>query len=151
MNEAVIVAGARTPVGKGGKGSFAKVRSDALAAHCVRETLKRAPGVNAADIEDLILGCAMPEAEQGMNVARMVGLLAGLPDQVPAITLNRYCSSGLQSIAMACDRINLGESHAIIAGGLESMSMIPMGGDKIAPNLDLVKMRPGSYMTMGLT
>ena len=150
-NEAVIVAGARTPVGKGGKGSFAKVRSDTLAAHCVRETLKRAPGVHAEEIEDLILGCAMPEAEQGMNVARMVGLLAGLPDKVPGMTINRYCSSGLQSIAMACDRINLRDAQAILAGGLESMSMIPMGGHKIAPNLELVRQRPESYMTMGLT
>ena len=151
MNEAVIVSGARTPIGKGGRGSLSKVRSDSLAAHCIRETLKRAPGAHAADIEDLILGCAMPEAEQGMNVARMAGLLAGLPDQVPAITVNRYCSSGLQSIAMACDRINLGASDAILAGGLESMSMIPMGGNKIAPNLELVRARPESYMTMGLT
>ncbi len=151
MNEAVIVAGARTPVGKAGKGSFAKVRPDALAAHCVAETLKRATGADPAEIDDLILGCAMPEAEQGMNVARMVGLLAGLPDRVPAVTVNRYCSSGLQSISMASDRINLGDSEAILAGGLESMSLIPMGGHKIAPNPDLVHKRPESYMTMGLT
>ena len=101
MSEAVIVAGARTPVGKGGKGSFTHVRSDSLAAITVREVLKRAPGLKAEDIGDLILGCAMPEAEQGMNVARMVGLMAGLPDRVPGMTVNRYCSSGLQSIAMA--------------------------------------------------
>jgi acetyl-CoA acyltransferase len=151
MSEAVIVAGVRTPVGKAGKGSFTHVRSDTLAAITVREVLKRAPGAKAEDIEDLILGCAMPEAEQGMNVARMVGLMAGLPDIVPGMTVNRYCSSGLQSIALASDRINLGDAQAILAGGLESMSMIPMGGHKIAPNAELVGKRPESYMTMGLT
>ncbi len=151
MSEAVIVAGVRTPVGKAGKGSFTHVRSDSLAAITVREVLKRAPGVKTEDIEDLILGCAMPEAEQGMNVARMVGLLAGLPDTVSGMTVNRYCSSGLQSISLASDRINLGDAEAILAGGLESMSMIPMGGHKISPNGELVGKRPESYMTMGLT
>ena len=151
MSEAVIVAGVRTPVGKAGKGSFTHVRSDSLAAITVREVLKRAPGAKPEDIEDLILGCAMPEAEQGMNVARMVGLLAGLPDTVSGMTVNRYCSSGLQSISLASDRINLGDAEAILAGGLESMSMIPMGGHKIAPNGELVGKRPESYMTMGLT
>ena len=151
MSEAVIVSGARTPVGKAGKGALIRVRSDALAAHCVVETLKRAPGVEPSQIEDLILGCAMPEAEQGMNVARMVGLLADLPDSVPALTINRYCSSGLQSISMANDRILLGDSEVILAGGLESMSMIPMGGHKISPNSELVRKRPESYITMGLT
>jgi acetyl-CoA acyltransferase len=151
MNDAVIVAGVRTPVGKAGKGSFTHVRSDSLAAMTVREVLKRAPGVKPEDIEDLILGCAMPEAEQGMTVARMVGLLAGLPDTVSGMTVNRYCSSGLQSISLASDRINLGDAEAILAGGLESMSMIPMGGHKISPNGELVGKRPESYMTMGLT
>ncbi|MBW8888142.1 MAG: acetyl-CoA C-acyltransferase [Fibrobacteres bacterium] len=151
MSEAVIVAGVRTPVGKAGKGSFTHVRSDTLAAITVREVLKRAPGIKPEDIEDLILGCAMPEAEQGMNVARMVGLMSGLPDRTAAMTINRYCSSGLQSIALASDRINLGDAEAILAGGLESMSMIPMGGHKIAPNPELVGKRPESYMTMGLT
>lgn len=151
MSEAVIVAGVRTAVGKGGKGSFAHVRPDSLAAHTVREVLKRAPGAKAEDLEDLILGCAMPEAEQGMNIARMVGLMAGLPDTVPGMTINRYCSSGLQSIALASDRINLGDAQAMLAGGLESMSLIPMGGHKIAPNPELVQKRPESYMTMGLT
>jgi len=151
MSDAVIVAGVRTPVGKAGKGSFTHVRSDTLAAITVREVLKRAPGAKPEDIEDLILGCAMPEAEQGMNVARMVGLMAGLPDKTAAMTINRYCSSGLQSIALASDRINLGDAEAILAGGLESMSMIPMGGHKIAPNPELVGKRPESYMTMGLT
>ena len=151
MSEAVIVAGVRTAVGKGGKGSFAHVRPDSLAAHTVREILKRAPGAKAADLEDLILGCAMPEAEQGMNIARLVGLMAGLPESVPGMTINRYCSSGLQSIALASDRINLGDAEAMLAGGLESMSLIPMGGHKIAPNPELVSKRPESYMTMGLT
>jgi acetyl-CoA acyltransferase len=151
MSEAVIVTGARTPVGKGGKGSFAHVRSDTLAAIAVSETLKRAPGVKPGEIEDLILGCAMPEAEQGMNVARLVVFEAGLPETVPALTVNRYCSSGLQAIAYASDRINLGDAQSIIAGGLESMSMIPMGGHKIAPHPDLVSKRPEAYMNMGLT
>jgi len=151
MSDAVIVAGVRTPVGKAGKGSFTHVRSDTLAAITVREVLKRAQGVKPEEIEDLILGCAMPEAEQGMNVARMVGLMSGLPDKTAAMTINRYCSSGLQSIALASDRINLGDAEAILAGGLESMSMIPMGGHKIAPNPELVGKRPESYMTMGLT
>lgn len=151
MSEAVIVAGARTPVGKGGKGSFAHVRSDTLAALTVSETLKRAAGIKPGEIDDLILGCAMPEAEQGMNVARLVVFEAGLPETVPALTVNRYCSSGLQSIAYASDRVNLGDANAIIAGGLESMSMIPMGGHKIAPHPDLVATRPEAYMNMGLT
>ena len=151
MSEAVIVAGVRTAVGKGGKGSFTHVRSDSLAAVCVRELLKRVPSAKAADMEDLILGCAMPEAEQGMNVARMVGLMSGLPDSTPAMTVNRYCSSGLQTVAMASDRINLGDAEAVLAGGLESMSMLPFGGHKIAPNPELVDKRPESYMTMGLT
>ncbi len=151
MSDAVIVAGVRTPVGKAGKGSFLHLRSDTLAARCAEEVLKRAPGLSPADVEDLILGCAMPEAEQGMNVARMVGLLAGLPNTTPAMTVNRYCSSGLQTIAMASDRINLGDADVIMAGGLESMSMLPMGGHKIAPNPELVHKLPEAYMTMGLT
>lgn len=151
MSEAVIVSGARTPVGKGGKGSFAHVRSDTLAAITVTETLKRAPGIKPEEVDDLILGCAMPEAEQGMNVARLVVFEAGLPETVPALTVNRYCSSGLQSIAYASDRVNLGDANAIIAGGLESMSMIPMGGHKIAPHPGLVATRPEAYMNMGLT
>lgn len=151
MNEAVIVSGARTPVGKGGKGSFVNMRSDSLAAETIKATLARVPSVKAADIDDVIMGCAMPEAEQGMNVARLIGLEAGLPETVPGMTVNRYCSSGLQVIAQAADQIKLGDAQAILAGGLESMSMIPMGGHKIAPNPDLVKIRPEAYMNMGLT
>ncbi|MEK4486883.1 acetyl-CoA C-acetyltransferase [Psychrobacillus sp. FSL H8-0484] len=150
MREAVIVAGARTPVGKAKKGSLATVRPDDFGALVVRETLKRAGGYDGP-IDDLILGCAMPEAEQGMNVARIIGALAGLPDSTPAITVNRFCSSGLQSIAYAAERIMLGHSEAIIAGGVESMSMVPMMGNTIRPNAHLAQTAPQYYMGMGHT
>ncbi|WP_078555689.1 acetyl-CoA C-acetyltransferase [Bacillus alkalicellulosilyticus] len=151
MREAVIVAGARTPVGKAKKGTLAHVRPDDLGAIAVKETLKRAGDFDPTKIDDVIIGCAMPEAEQGMNVARNIGALAGLPDTVPAITINRYCSSGLQSIAYAAERIMLGHSTSIIAGGAESMSLIPMGGHVIAPNPTLVENAPEYYMGMGYT
>ncbi|MCM3760520.1 acetyl-CoA C-acetyltransferase [Alkalihalobacillus oceani] len=151
MKEAVIVAGARTPVGKAKRGSLAAVRPDDLGALTVEETLKRANHFDAADIDDLIIGCAMPEAEQGMNVARTIAMLAGMPHHVPAITVNRYCSSGLQSIAFAAEKIMLGQANAIIAGGVESMSMIPMGGHVIAANPRLISEQPEYYMTMGHT
>ncbi|MBB4826469.1 acetyl-CoA acyltransferase [Sporosarcina luteola] len=150
MREAVLVAGARTPVGKAGKGSLATVRPDDLAALTIKETLKRANGYDGP-IDDLIMGCAMPEAEQGMNVARNIGALAGLPDTTPAITINRFCSSGLQSIAYAAERIMLGHSQAIIAGGVESMSMVPMMGNTIRPNVKLAETAPQYYMGMGHT
>ncbi|MEK3976108.1 acetyl-CoA C-acetyltransferase [Psychrobacillus sp. FSL K6-1267] len=150
MREAVIVAGARTPVGKAKKGSLANVRPDDFGALVVKETLKRADGYDGP-IDDLILGCAMPEAEQGMNVARNIGALAGLPDTTPAITINRFCSSGLQSIAYAAERIMLGHSEAIIAGGVESMSMVPMMGNVIRPNAHLAETAPQYYMGMGHT
>ncbi|WP_407268632.1 acetyl-CoA C-acetyltransferase [Radiobacillus sp. PE A8.2] len=150
MKEAVIVAGARTPVGKAKKGSLAHIRPDDLAALTIKETLKRAGGYNGP-IDDVVIGCAMPEAEQGMNMARNIAGLAGLPITVPGITINRYCSSGLQSIAYAAERIMLGHSDTIIAGGAESMSLIPMGGHVIKPNLDLVQHAPGYYMSMGHT
>lgn len=150
MRNAVIVAAARTAVGKAPKGSLRTLRPDDMAAEVIKAVLQRA-GVAADEVEDIILGCAFPEAEQGMNVARMVGLMAGLPDTVSGMTVNRYCSSGLQSISLASDRINLGDAEAILAGGLESMSMIPMGGHKISPSAELVSKRPESYMTMGLT
>src|SRR6476620_4210412 len=124
MREAVIVAGARTPVGKAKKGTLAHVRPDDLGALVVKETLKRA-GNYEGSIDDLIIGCAMPEAEQGLNMARNIGALAGLPNSVPAITINRYCSSGLNSIAYGAERIMLGFSDTVIAGGVESMSMVP--------------------------
>ncbi|MFJ7971625.1 acetyl-CoA C-acetyltransferase [Psychrobacillus sp. NPDC096389] len=150
MREAVIVAGARTPVGKAKKGSLATVRPDDFGALVVKETLKRA-GNYDGPIDDLILGCAMPEAEQGMNVARNIGAIAGLPDSTPAITVNRFCSSGLQSIAYAAERIMLGHSEAIIAGGVESMSMVPMMGNTIRPNAKLAETAPQYYMGMGHT
>ena len=150
MREAVIVAGARTPVGRAKKGTLANVRPDDLGALAVKETIKRA-GNYAGNIDDLIIGCAMPEAEQGMNMARTIGGLAGLPDTVPAITVNRYCSSGLQSIAYGAERIMLGASDTIIAGGAESMSLVPMMGHVVRPNIKLAETTPQYYMSMGHT
>ncbi|MCA1031588.1 acetyl-CoA C-acetyltransferase [Bacillus timonensis] len=150
MREAVIVAGARTPVGRAKKGTLATVRPDDLGALVVKETLKRA-GNYEGNIDDLIFGCAMPEAEQGLNMARNIGGLAGLPHTVPAITINRYCSSGLQSIAYAAERIMLGHSDTIIAGGAESMSMVPMMGHTVRPNIKLAETAPQYYMGMGHT
>lgn len=150
MREAVIVAGARTPVGKAKKGTLANVRPDDLGALVVKETLKRA-GDYHDNIDDLIIGCAMPEAEQGMNMARNIGALAGLPHTVPAITINRYCSSGLQSIAYGAERIMLGHADTIIAGGAESMSMVPMMGHVVRPNARLAETAPQYYMSMGHT
>lgn len=150
MREAVIVAGARTPVGKAKKGSLKYVRPDDMGALCVKETLKRA-GDYDGTIDDLIIGCATPEAEQGLNVARNIGALAGLPYTVPAITINRYCSSGLQSIAYAGERIMLGQAETILAGGVESMSQVPMMGHSIRPNALLAELAPEYYMSMGHT
>ncbi|SFA90346.1 3-ketoacyl-CoA thiolase [Lentibacillus halodurans] len=150
MKEAVIVAGARTPVGKANKGSLANTRPDDLAALTIKETLKRADDYDG-NIDDVIIGCAMPEAEQGMNMARNIAGLAGLNKDVPGITINRYCSSGLQSIAYAAERIMIGASDTIIAGGAESMSLIPMGGHVIKPNSKLVQHASGYYMQMGHT
>ncbi|MFS0780286.1 acetyl-CoA C-acetyltransferase [Bacillus sp. 1P06AnD] len=150
MREAVIVAGARTPIGKAKKGTLAHVRPDDLGALVVKETMKRA-GNYEGNIDDLIIGCAMPEAEQGLNMARNIGALAGLPDTVPAITINRYCSSGLQSIAYGAERIMLGQSDTIIAGGAESMSLVPMMGHVTRPNLTLAQTAPEYYMGMGHT
>ncbi len=150
VKEAVIVAGARTPVGKAKKGSLATSRPDDLAALTIKDTLKRAGGYDG-NIDDVIIGCAMPEAEQGMNMARNIAGLAGLKHDVPGITINRYCSSGLQSIAYAAEQIMIGASDTIIAGGTESMSLIPMGGHVIKPNSTLVQDAPGYYMGMGHT
>ncbi|WP_068672846.1 acetyl-CoA C-acetyltransferase [Oceanobacillus sp. Castelsardo] len=150
MKEAVIVSGARTPVGKAFKGSLSNTRPDDLAALTIKETLKRAEDYDG-NIDDVIIGCAMPEAEQGMNMARNVAGLAGLRHDVPGVTINRYCSSGLQSIAYAAERIMVGSSDTIIAGGAESMSLIPMGGHVIKPNVKLVEDAPGYYMSMGHT
>lgn len=150
MKEAVIVSGARTPVGRAKKGSLAHTRPDDLAALTIKETLNRANQYEG-DIDDVIIGCAMPEAEQGMNMARNIAGLAGLHHKVPAITINRYCSSGLQSIAYAAEKIMLGHSDTAIAGGAESMSLIPMGGHVIKPNVQLVENAPEYYMSMGHT
>lgn len=150
MREAVIVAGARTPVGKAKKGTLAHVRPDDLGALVVRETLKRA-GNYEGNIDDLIIGCAMPEAEQGNNMARNIGALAGLPHTVPAITINRFCSSGLQAIAYAAQGIMLGHTDTAIAGGAESMSLIPMMGHVVRPNVKLAETAPEYYMGMGHT
>ncbi|MGD7962504.1 acetyl-CoA C-acetyltransferase [Bacillus velezensis] len=150
MREAVIVAGARTPVGKAKKGSLAAVRPDDLGALCVKETLKRAGGYEG-NIDDLIIGCATPEAEQGLNMARNIGALAGLPHTVPAITVNRYCSSGLQSIAYGAEKIMIGAGDTVIAGGAESMSQVPMMGHVTRPNIALAEQAPEYYMSMGHT
>ncbi|HDX9589590.1 TPA: acetyl-CoA C-acetyltransferase [Bacillus pseudomycoides] len=150
MREAVIVAGARTPVGKAKRGSLNTVRPDDLGALVVKETLKRANNYDGP-IDDLIFGCAMPEAEQGLNMARNIGGLAGLSYDVPAITINRYCSSGLQSIAYGAERIMLGHSEAVLSGGAESMSLVPMMGHVVRPNSRLVEAAPEYYMGMGHT
>ncbi len=151
MQDAVVVSAVRTPVGKAGKGSLAATRPDDLAALVLRSALERAPGIDAQEIEDVILGCAMPEAEQGLNVARMASLRAGLPVTASAITVNRYCASGLQAIAYAADRIRTGGAGAVLAGGTESMSMVPMGGHRVSANPWLVENHPESYLSMGLT
>src|SRR5580700_9221387 len=140
--EAVILDCLRTPVGKAPKGSLRNTRPDDLAALVIRRLLEKHPAIAPQEIDDVILGCAMPEAESGMNVARIAALRAGLPDSVPGITINRFCSSGLQAIAMAADRIRAGSAHIILAGGAESMSLLPMSGHKFAPNPWLVDERP---------
>jgi acetyl-CoA acyltransferase len=134
VQDAYIVAATRTPVGKAPRGVFRNTRPDDMLAHVIKAVLAQAPGIDPHEIADVIIGCAMPEAEQGMNVARIGLLLAGLPDTVPGVTINRFCSSGLQSVAMAADRIRLGEAELVLAGGTESMSMVPMMGHKIAMN-----------------
>src|SRR5438876_5133780 len=138
MKEAVIVSAVRTPVGKAPNGTLRGTRPDELAATVISEALRRAPGVEPSDVDDVILGCAMPEAEQGLNVARIASLRAGVPVTASAVTINRFCSSGLQAIAFAAERIMIGSASAILAGGTESMSLVPMGGNKIAPNPALV-------------
>jgi acetyl-CoA acyltransferase len=151
MRDAVIVSSVRTAVGKAGRGALRATRPDDLAAIAIRAALDRVPGLDPKEIDDVILGCAMPEAEQGMNVARIAALRAGLPVECSAMTVNRFCSSGLQAIAMAAERIAGGGADVIVAGGTESMSMVPMGGNKIAPNPWLVDNYPDSYLNMGLT
>jgi len=151
MKEAVIVSIARTAVGKAPRGTLRNTRPDDMAAVVIQEVLRRAPAIDPNEIEDVILGCAMPEAEQGYNVARVASLRAGLPVSCSAMTINRFCSSGLQAIAIASERIMAGFAEAVIAGGTETMSMIPMGGYHYAPNPYLMEHYPDAYLTMGLT
>ena len=151
MREVVIVSAVRTAVGKANKGTLRATRPDDLGAIAIRGALARVPELDVHEIEDVILGCAMPEAEQGMNVARIASLRAGLPVETSAMTINRFCSSGLQSIAIAADRIAAGGAEVIVAGGTESMTMIPMGGHKVSCNPSLVQNYPDAYLSMGLT
>jgi acetyl-CoA acyltransferase len=150
MNEAVIVSAVRTPVGKAPNGSLRTTRPDEMGAVVIKELLHRVPAVNPAEVEDVMLGCAMPEAEQGLNVARIASLRAGVPVSASAVTINRFCSSGLQSIASAAERIIAGFGTTVIAGGTESMSLVPMGGNKVAPNPALVDSYPDVYLSTGL-
>jgi acetyl-CoA acyltransferase len=151
MRDAVIVSAVRTAVGKAGKGALATTRPDDLGAVVLRAALDRVPALDPGEIDDVILGCAMPEAEQGMNVARIASIRAGLPIECSAMTINRFCSSGLQAISLAADRIRSGGADAILAGGTESMSMVPMGGNKISANPWLIEHYADAYLTMGLT
>jgi len=150
MQDAVIVSATRTAVGRAPNGALKTVRPDEMAAAVISEALRRAPGVAPSDVEDVILGCAMPEAEQGLNVARIASLRAGVPVSASAVTVNRFCSSGLQAIAYAGERIMCGHADVAIAGGTESMSMVPMGGNKISPNPALVDDYPDVYLSTGL-
>src|SRR3954452_9092783 len=151
MKDAVIVSAVRTAVGKAPKGTLRATRPDELAALVIRCALERVPGLDKAEVEDVIIGCAMPEAEQGMNVARMCALRAGVPIESAAMTINRYCASGLQAIALAAERVRGGGADIIVAGGTESMSFIPFGGNKISINPWLQEHYPDSYLSMGLT
>ena len=150
MAEAVIVSAVRTAVGKAPNGTLRGTRPDELAATVIGEALRRAPGIDPADVEDVILGCAMPEAEQGLNVARIASLRARVPVTASAVTVNRFCASGLQAIAYAAERVMSGMSTTIVAGGTESMSMVPLGGNKVSPNPALVESYPDVYLTTGL-
>ena len=151
MKDAVIVSAVRTPVGKAKRGGLATVRPDEMAATVIQELLKRTPNLDPAEIEDVVIGCAFPEGEQGLNMARMIALRAGLPDSVPAETINRYCASGVQSIAHVAYAIQNGQMEVGIAGGAESMTMIPMTGFKFSPNPHFAQDLPHYYTNMGLT
>ena len=150
MRDAVIVSAVRTPVGKAPKGALRATRPDELAAIVLTEALRRAPAVDAAEIDDVVLGCAMPEAEQGLNVARIASLRAGLPVTASALTVNRFCASGLQAIAQACERVMVGAADVVLAGGTESMSLVPMGGHHVSPNPRLIAEYPDAYLSTGL-
>ncbi|MGB9700597.1 MAG: acetyl-CoA C-acyltransferase [Thermodesulfobacteriota bacterium] len=151
MREAVIVSAVRTAVGRAPRGSLRNTRPDDLAGWVVKEALQRVPGLKPAEVDDVVLGCSFPEAEQGLNVARLVCYLAGLPYTVPGQTVNRFCASGLQAIATGAEHIMCGFAEVIIAGGVESMSMVPMGGNKTVPNLKLIETYPEGYTAMGIT
>ena len=151
MHEAVIVSGARTAVGKSGRGTLRTMRPDDMAAVVIKAAIERAGGLDPALIEDVVLGCAMPEGEQGLNMARIAAQRAGLPDGVCGVTVNRFCASGLQTVAMAAQQIITGQSEVVIAGGAESMSMVSMSGNKFAPNPYLAQHDPAVYLSMGLT
>src|SRR5271157_2708682 len=151
MREVVIVSAVRTPVGKAYKGTLRATRPDDLGATAIKGALERVPQLDPKEIEDVIMGCAMPEAEQGMNVARIASLRAGLPIEISAMTINRFCSSGLQAIALAAERIMAGGAETVVAGGTESMTMIPMGGHKVSANPWLISNYPDAYLSMGLT
>src|SRR5437868_764799 len=148
--DAVIVSAVRTAVGKAPNGTLRGTRPDELAATVIAEALRRAPGIGPADVEDVIIGCAMPEAEQGLNVARIASLRAGVPVSASAVTVNRFCASGLQAIAYAAERIMSGGATTIVAGGAESMSLVPLGGNKVSPNPALVDSYPDVYLSTGL-
>src|SRR6202047_3864180 len=150
MEDAVIVSAVRTAAGKAPHGTLRGVRPDDLAALVISEALQRAPQIAPSEIDDVILGCAMPEAEQGLNVARIASLRAGIPVSASAVTINRFCSSGLKAIAFAAERIMCGSASVVVAGGTESMSLVPMGGHKVAPNPTLVDRYPDVYLTTGL-
>jgi len=149
--DAVIVSAVRSAIGKGKRGTLAQTRPDDLMAQVIRAALNKVPAVKDTDVEDVIVGCATPEAEQGLNIGRNAALMAGLPDEVPAETVNRFCSSGIQTIAHAAERIKAGWADVIVAGGVESMSLLPMGGHHILPNPEFVVERPEAYVGMGLT
>jgi acetyl-CoA acyltransferase len=151
MREAVIVSAVRTAVGKAGRGTLRETRPDDMASEAIKAALARVPQVAPAMVDDVILGCAMPEAEQGGNVARIASLLSGIPHSAAAMTINRFCSSGLQAIALGADAVVSGRAQVVVAGGTESMSLIPMGGHKISPNPTLMDVYPDSYLGMGLT
>jgi len=150
MKDAVIVSAVRTPVGKAPRGTLSATRPDDLGALVIKEAVARAPGLDPAEVDDVILGCAMPEGEQGLNVARIAALRAGLPVSASAVTVNRFCSSGLQAIAYAAERVMCGFGSVAVAGGTESMSLVPMGGNKVSPNPSLVESYPDVYLSTGL-
>src|SRR6186997_1516966 len=150
MNEAVIVSAVRTPVGKAPNGALRTTRPDEMGAVVIKELLHRVPSLDPGEVEDVMLGCAMPEAEQGLNVARIASLRAGVPVSASAVTINRFCSSGLQTIASAAERVMCGSADVVVAGGTESMSLVPMGGNKVSPNPALVDSYPDVYLSTGL-